>query len=406
LTKPDYTESFIPATDPDGAVYDLSTNLSSSYFFTGSADGILYDVSGNSHDLDLTPDPDGAGGTTSPHPAPLEIALVPVSGLLNDGSLIFPAAASDTTVRFVAATTAITDHMMIDGADDVAFTLSITFRSSLSSEQVLIERSVPGSGATFNTEYKVWIDSSGYVHFRIYDNGLSTYKGKYSTTPVGTDWINLTVTYDGDETKTTGSGMLIYLNGSQAISFDESSGHTGTQMYNSSASRLLVAAGKKGSSWEPDQTKEFVGYIHSLHIWKGRKLTSSEVQALSRAELSGLSNGIIKHRANFGLASYDGPLRRGTYRYGISNVAQESTLAAFNPTHFGFSRDIFEQRKDTAFSNLRSPVSCKFLSGSQRIDPSLTHAQNISSFATSSLPYFDDGIARNRADNPDDDLVI
>jgi hypothetical protein len=402
LTKPDYTESFIPASDPDVTAYDLSSNLVSSYFFTGSADGVLYDVSTNSHNLDLTPTPNA---TT--HPVPLEIANVPVSELLNDGSLVFPSPASDLTVRFVAATSQIDDHMMTDGSSvDVAFTLSITFRSLASTEQVLIERSVPGNGASFNTEYKVWIDSSGYVHFRIYDNGTSTYKGKYSTTPVGTDWRNLTVTYDGDETKTTGSGMLIYLNGSQAISFDESSGHTGTQMYKSTTSRLLIAAGKKVNSWEPDATKEFIGYIHTLHIWKGRKLTSSEVLALSRAELSGVSNGIIKHRADLGLASYDGPLRRGTYRYGISNINLESTKSVFNSSHFGHARDALEQRKDTAFAGFKPPVACKFISGSQRVDPSLTHAQNISRFVTSSLPYFDDGIARNRADDPDDDLVI
>jgi hypothetical protein len=399
VTKPNYTESFTPATDPGGATYDLSSNLVSSYFFTGSANEVLYDVSTNSHDLDLTPTPDA---TT--HPVPLEIANVPVSELLNDGSLVFPSTSSDTTIRFVAATSQIDDHMMTDGSSvDVAFTLSITFRSLASTEQVLIERSVPGSSATFNTEYKVWIDSSGYVHFRIYDNGLSTYKGKYSTTPVGTDWRNLTVTYDGDETKTTGSGMLIYLNGSQAISFDESSGHTGTQMYKSTTSRLLIAAGKKGGSWEPDQTKEFIGYIHALHIWKGRALTSSEAAALSRAELVGVSNGIIKHRADFGLASYDGPLRRGTYRYGISNINLESTKSVFNSSHFGYARDALEQRKDTAFVGVKPPVTCRFISGSQQVDPTATNSQNLSSFATSSLPYFDDGVPRNRED---DFLVI
>ena len=400
LTKPDYVESFIPASDPDGAVYDLSTCLSSSYFFTGSVDGTLFDVSTNSHDLDLTPT------FTFTHVAPDESPTVPVSNLLNDGSLYFPVATTSPAVRLAAAPTGITDHSMISGGDDVAFTLSITFKPDVSvTQRVLVERSVFISVATF-IEYTVYLDSNGYVHFRIYDNGTSTYKGKNSLFSASTGWSNVTVTYDGVKTTTTGAGMKIFINGTERVGVDESSGHTGTQMYNSVNSKIIVAAGRLAGANAPDSTTEFNGLIHAFHIWKGRALTASEAIALSRAELSGLSNGIIKHRADFGLASYDGPLRRGTYRYGISNITQESTLAAFNPTHFGFARDIFEQRKDTAFSNLRSPISCKFLSGSQKIDPSLTHAQNISSFATSSLPYFDDGIARNRADNPDDDLVI
>ena len=407
ITKPNYGESFIPASDPDGAVYDLSTYLSSSYFFTGSDDGILYDVSTKSHDLDLTPT---IGSTT--HTVLEEDTDTPVSGLLDDGSLSFPVATSAPAVRLAAATAAITDHMMTSGADDVAFTLSITFKlSTLFSNRVLIERSL-WDGTLYDPvriEYTVFLDTSSRVHFRIYDNGYSTYKGTYTldAVTIGTGvWSNVTFTYDGVETTTTGAGMKIFVGGTERTVVDGSSGHTGTQMYSSANSRLLVGAGRKSTPDAPDETSEFNGLIHALHIWKGRALTASEARALSRAELSGVSNGVIKHRADFGLASYDGPLRRGTYRYGISNIAQESTLAAFNPTHFGFSRDIFEQRKDTAFSNLRSPISCKFLSGSQRIDPSLTHAQNISRFATSSLPYFDDGIARNRADDPDDDLVI
>ena len=67
---------------------------------------------------------------------------------------------------------------------------------------------------------------------------------------------------------------------------------------------------------------------------------------------------------------------------------------------------MLEQRKDTASVALKAPVSCKFISGSNLISANFTHAQNISTFATSSLPYFDDGIARNRSDNPDDNLTI
>lgn len=397
VTKPNYGESFTPATDPDGAAYDLSTSLVSSYFFTGSVDGILYDVSGNSHNLDLTPT------LAFTHPAPSEDTDTPVSNLLSDGSLRFPAATTSATVRLAAATVAITDHMMTAGTDDTAFTLSITFDSDTSSStRVLIERSVFTGGAR-HIEYTVFLDTQSRVHFRIYDNGTSTYKGnRTAVLPIAAGWNSLTVTYDGDETQATSAGMKIFVNGVARGVTDESSGHTGVQMYANVSSRILVGAGRLAVFQTPDSTTEFNGLIHALHIWKGRALTLSEVAALSRAELSGLSNGIIKHRADFGLASYDGPLRRGTYRYGISSIARESTTSVFNSSHFGYARDILEQRKDTTFVGTKPPVACSFFSGSQRVDPTITNSQNLSSFATSSLPYFDDGVARNR----DDDFLV
>lgn len=399
VTKPNYTERFIPASDPDGAVYDLSSGLVSSYFFTGSVDGTLFDVSGNAKDLDLTPT------FSVTHTAPTEDADVPVSNLLSDGSLSFPVATSSGDVRLAAATTTITQHMMtFSTTTDLAFTLSITFKlAALGSNRVLIERS-RWTGADRLIEYTVFLDNQNRVHFRIYEDGSTTYKGKYTgLLSISTGWTNVTVTYDGDETQTTGAGMKIFIRGTEKTTTDESSGHTGTQMYSSASSRILIGAGRQSTTNDaPDQTTEFNGLIHTLHIWKGRQLTSSEVAALSRAELSGLSNGIIKHRAEFGLLSYDGPLRRGTYRYGISNITQESTTSVFNSSHFGHTRDTLEQRKDTTFVGVNPPVACSFFSGSQRVDPTITNSQNLSSFATSSLPYFDDGIARNR----DDDFLV
>lgn len=399
VTKPNYGESFIPATDPDGAVYDLSTCLSSSYFFTGSLAGTLFDVSGNANNLDLTPTINGIT-----YPAPTEDADVPVSNLLSDGSLSFPVATSSGAVSLAAAAVPYPEHRMTDGSDDVAFTLSITFKlAALGSNRVLIERSL-WTGAARRIEYTVFLDTQNRVHFRIYEDGSTTYKGKYTgLLSISTGWTNVTVTYDGVKTETTGAGMKIFIRGTERTATDESSGHTGGQMYSSASSRILVGAGRQSTTNDaPDQTTEFSGLIHALHIWKGRALTPSEVAALSRAELSGLSNGIIKHRADFGLLRYDGPLRRGTYRYGISNVNQESTTSVFNSSHFGHARDTLEQRKDTTFTDVKPPVACSFFSGSQRVDPSVTNSQNLSSFATSSLPYFDDGIARNR----DDDFLV
>ena len=398
VTKPNYSEDFIPATDPDGTVYDLSTSLVSSYFFTGSSAGVLYDVSTNSNNLDLTPT---IGANT--HTAPTEDTDVPVSNLLSDGSLSFPVATLAAAVRLASAAVAYSDHMMTSGAHDAAFTLSITFKlAALGSNRVLIERS-RWTGVARRIEYTVFLDTSNRVNFRIYEDGSTTYKGKRSgLLSINTGWNNVTVTYDGVETETTGAGMKIFAQGNEKTTTDVSSGHTGGQMYNDTNSRILVGAGRSSSANAPDSTTEFNGLIHALHIWKNRQLTSSEAAALSRAELSGLSNGIIKHRADFGMLRYDGPIRRGTYRYGISNIAQESTTSVFNSSHFGHARDTLEQRKDSTFVGTKPPVACSFFSGSQRVDPTITNSQNLSSFATSSLPYFDDGIARNR----DDDFLV
>jgi hypothetical protein len=409
FVKPDYTAKFFPVDDPNGSAYDLSTSLVSSYFFTGSADEILYDISGNSHNLDLTPNP-GDG----PHPSSTDSTDVPVINLIDNGSLLFSSTTVDANVQYVAASVPVTHHMMTTApgsGNDVPFTLSITFKaSSIGAEQVLIERSFPGN-ATNTIEYQVFIDTAGAINFRIYESNVPIhYKGvkvkKGLFYPDLTKWTNLTVTYDGEETKSNGSGMKIYLNGNLQTNIDVSSSASGVGMYSSSSSRLLIAAGKKAGVLKVEAARAFFGRIHGCHIWKGRVLSSSESKALSRAELSGTSNGVVKHRAEFGITDFVGPLRRGTYRYGISNINQELSDLRFLPNHFGHLRDVLEQRRDTAFVRVVPPVKFSFVSGSSKVSADLTHSQNISTFATSSLPYFDDGIARNRSDNPDDMLLI
>jgi hypothetical protein len=95
------------------------------------------------------------------------------------------------------------------------------------------------------------------------------------------------------------------------------------------------------------------------------------------------------------------------YRYGISNVREEFTSARWKADHFGYLRDSLETRQDVAIFGKQPPIKVKFVSGSSAVsDPSDTHCQNLSTFATSSMPYFDDGIARNRSDNPDETLLI
>jgi hypothetical protein len=120
-------------------------------------------------------------------------------------------------------------------------------------------------------------------------------------------------------------------------------------------------------------------------------------------ELVGSAVGSLRHRQGRNIL---GISRAPALRYGISNVNPEFSSVQILPFHFGHARDMLEQRKDTASVALKAPVSCKFISGSALMNPSNTFSQNLSKFATSSLPYFDDGIARNRSDNPDDEFIL
>ena len=101
------------------------------------------------------------------------------------------------------------------------------------------------------------------------------------------------------------------------------------------------------------------------------------------------------------------PISKGTYRYGISSVTPEYSSFRVRSDHYGYFRDNLEQRIDTSFNGRKPPITCRFVSGSKVLnDAADTHCQNLSPFATSSLPFFDDDVARNRSDNPDETLLI
>ncbi|MBK23603.1 MAG: hypothetical protein CME70_06310 [Halobacteriovorax sp.] len=94
------------------------------------------------------------------------------------------------------------------------------------------------------------------------------------------------------------------------------------------------------------------------------------------------------------------------WKYGLISALPLNSNAVFRSDTFGQYRDMIEQRLDarlfitTGKSKnpvTAAPVTCKFINpAGDLLDPILTQAQNISSVFTSSLPYFDDGIPRNR----------
>jgi hypothetical protein len=116
------------------------------------------------------------------------------------------------------------------------------------------------------------------------------------------------------------------------------------------------------------------------------------------------------------------PTVRG-WKYGILNAFEVRTSAAFRRDRYGQLRDMLEQRLDSRFFNIEderkatgrtkglkeSPIMVKFIdadTGDTTL-PALTHCQNLSTFATSSLPYFD-GQMRDRTTDPDEnsDFVV
>ena len=100
------------------------------------------------------------------------------------------------------------------------------------------------------------------------------------------------------------------------------------------------------------------------------------------------------------------PVIRG-YKYGLAGIFGSSVDARFRRDRYGQFRDMLDQRKfpaTIAAGTVEYPVSINFVpqdttSGGQS-SPEKTHSQNLSRFATSSLPYYD-GQTKDRADNPD-----
>jgi hypothetical protein len=134
---------------------------------------------------------------------------------------------------------------------------------------------------------------------------------------------------------------------------------------------------------------------------------------------SGPWGNIPDQRENQGFAYKLSPIIRG-WKYGLYSGSPAHSSAVFRRDRYGQFRDMLEQRINTVFHFKRivlrsgfggdiidrslvteSPISVKFINSlspsNPLTDPSLTHSQNLSPHATSSLPYFD-GDPRNRTD--------
>lgn len=392
------TEIMYPLNPP--AVLDLRDNLVSSYRAPSSISYTWEDYK-NGYDIDLDPRGTLLYPVLKSLDQPWESTLYPLAS-----SLSFTATTTSATVRYGSTTVDIDDHKMVNyvasPTSDVPFSISVIFKTSKAAglnTQIIAERF-----STTKREWEVYLNSNLTPVFRIGSDNTSNIKGIVSATPVVTDeWVHMVVTYNGDggASSTATSSMKMYING-ELMTDTTTSGGGYTGLINSdSASRLWVGAHNSGGA--PSASSEFEGLIWTLNIWKNRELSAVEAGGLYRAEMFTPGKGFVRHRT--GYVGIDGNPTSGTFRYGISNVEPEYASSLWRVDHYGHVRDMLEPRRQFTDSNEKSPIKIAFTSGSVKVDPMLTYSQNLSVFATSSMPYFDDGIARNRPDDPDETLV-
>ena len=103
------------------------------------------------------------------------------------------------------------------------------------------------------------------------------------------------------------------------------------------------------------------------------------------------------------------------YRYGIFNTFPIVSSAVFRFNHYGQFRDMLEQRRYSRFFDGKSKgypgildavVNIIFVDQENKpVDATQTSTQNLSQFATSSVPYFD-GLAKERSGDPSDSTMI
>ena len=110
------------------------------------------------------------------------------------------------------------------------------------------------------------------------------------------------------------------------------------------------------------------------------------------------------------------PVIRG-WKYGLMSAIPLNSSCVFRRNRFGQYRDMLEQRLQTRFftgeddrtvsavtyKGVTAPaVYVRFVDSEtgDTTTPINTHSQNLSTYATSSVPYFEDQV-RDREDNPD-----
>jgi len=372
--------------------------------------------------LDGTPTDDNAVTHTRPtwslgspvFPGPTDSALT------RGAKSYFPLPVTSSDVRYFEAAADYDEHKMVDNITtptaDVPFSITCAFKWSgtgnpaTGDPQYLIER----AGENI-FEYSVFVNGAGFLIFRKFRGATTNQYCQVRANVTGfvkDTWYHITVTYDGNDNSNTAaviqSHMKIYINGilESRIGSVDSVPSSPDRMYVSDASsKLRIGTSMVLGPYIPEHlTALGDAYIHSIGIWKNRALTAQDASDLYNAELIGTSIGPVRHKVGqTNLVMNKAPANR----YGISNVDPEFSSARWNATSFGQPRDMLEQRLGVTTSDGAPPIKIRFISGSAIVvNPNNTHAQNLSTFATSSIPWIDDGLFYNREDNPDETLLI
>jgi hypothetical protein len=196
-----------------------------------------------------------------------------------------------------------------------------------------------------------------------------------------------------------------YFNGSvggyfgQPLNFDNN--FVIYQTVNSTTSKLVLD--KDGSEVTGMKNEDALKYLYGI----GDENQCYEYNTVLFGATNRPSTLVSNVSASYGHA---GVLLRG-WKYGLINANPQYTKTHWKRDHFGYLRDMLEQRHDSKFyfpNGLsqggvigqsyidNSPVAIKFVNVSGTIvRPEETYSSNLSFEATSSLPYFD-GFVRNR----------
>lgn len=186
---------------------------------------------------------------------------------------------------------------------------------------------------------------------------------------------------------------------------------------------LVIDDATEESSWlrtqfpfkdDPDRLSEMVQFELFDDTYGGGEVIAAYGAGLTNAiDYLFRTGWVVKklytyaHRKEYNSLNTQRPLNDGrAYRYGVSSTLPEFSSTRWRTDHYGHFRDMLEPRQHAATFDGVKPVKIRFVSGSTIVnDPTDTHTQNLSTFATSSMPFFDDSIARNRDDNPDETLL-
>jgi hypothetical protein len=155
---------------------------------------------------------------------------------------------------------------------------------------------------------------------------------------------------------------------------------------------------KNNSVFDTTLYSDPLNLLHGISLSIDKKIRSAIFRVGWKINKIASSN-LLAHRYenyNSSLRSQRPASSGSAYRYGISNVEPQFSRSAWKSDHFGYFRDMLEQRNLTATPGSEPPIKCIFLSGSTHVNPIYTVSQNLSAFATSSLPYFDDGTSHSR----------